>query len=94
MIPYLGGGALAHRTTAAPAEKSTETRAPRRLQPSLSQSGLNAKIEISYTESGSPSYEAGVAGGMHIIDGVIGMRVSIWFGKRLARAEFISLPCC
>ena len=48
-------------------------------QPSLTQSSINAKVETSYTEGGSPSYETGVAGGMPVIDGVLAVRVSAWF---------------
>jgi outer membrane receptor protein involved in Fe transport len=47
--------------------------------PSLTQSSINAKVETSYTEGGSPSYETGVAGGLPVIDGVLGVRVSAWF---------------
>ena len=47
--------------------------------PSLTQSGINAKVETSYTEGGSLSYETGVAGGMPVIDGVLAVRVSAWF---------------
>jgi iron complex outermembrane recepter protein len=48
-------------------------------QPSLTKSSINAKVETSYTEGGSPSYETGVAGGMPVIDGVFGLRFSAWF---------------
>jgi iron complex outermembrane receptor protein len=48
-------------------------------QPSLTKTSINAKVETSYTEGGSPSYEAGVAGGMPVIDGVFGVRFSAWF---------------
>src|SRR5271169_294276 len=48
-------------------------------QPSLTKSSINAKVETSYTQGGSPSYETGVAGGMPIIDGVFGVRFSAWF---------------
>jgi outer membrane receptor protein involved in Fe transport len=48
-------------------------------KPSLTQSSINAKVESSYTEGGSPSYEAGVAGGAPVIDGVLGVRFSAWF---------------
>jgi iron complex outermembrane recepter protein len=48
-------------------------------QPSLTKSSINAKVETSYTEGGSPSYETGVAGGMPVIDGVFGVRFSAWF---------------
>ncbi len=48
-------------------------------QPSLTQSSINAKVETSYTEGGSPNYETGIAGGTPIVDGVLGMRFSAWF---------------
>jgi iron complex outermembrane receptor protein len=48
-------------------------------QPSVTKSSISAKVETSYTEGGSPSYEAGVAGGMPVIDGVFGVRFSAWF---------------
>jgi outer membrane receptor protein involved in Fe transport len=48
-------------------------------QPSLTKSSINAKVETSYTEGGSASYETGVAGGTPIIDGVFGVRFSAWF---------------
>jgi iron complex outermembrane recepter protein len=48
-------------------------------QPSLTKSSINAKVETSYTEGGSLSYETGVAGGMPVIDGVFGVRFSAWF---------------
>ena len=47
--------------------------------PSLTQSSINAKVETAYTQGGSLTYEAGVAGGMPIIDGVFGVRFSAWF---------------
>jgi iron complex outermembrane receptor protein len=48
-------------------------------QPSLTKSSINAKVETSYTQGGSLSYETGVAGGMPIVDGVFGVRFSAWF---------------
>jgi outer membrane receptor protein involved in Fe transport len=48
------------------------------VQPSLSQSSVYGKAETSYTEGGAPSYEAGVAAGGPVIDGVFGVRVSAW----------------
>jgi outer membrane receptor protein involved in Fe transport len=50
-------------------------------QPSLTQSTVYAKAETSYTEGGSPSYEAGVAAGGPVIDGVFGLRVSAWYRR-------------
>jgi outer membrane receptor protein involved in Fe transport len=48
------------------------------VQPSLTQNSIYAKAETSYTEGGAPSYEAGVAAGGPVIDGVFGVRVSAW----------------
>ncbi len=51
------------------------------VQPSLNQSSIYGKAETSYTEGGAPSYEAGLAGGTPVIDGVLGVRVSAWFRR-------------
>jgi len=48
-------------------------------QPSVTKTSISAKVETSYTQGGSPNYEAGVAGGMPVIDGVFGVRFSAWF---------------
>ena len=50
-------------------------------QPSLTKSSLYAKAETSYTQGGSMSYESGVAGGIPIIDGVLGIRASAWYRR-------------
>jgi outer membrane receptor protein involved in Fe transport len=50
-------------------------------QPSLTKSSLYAKAETAYTVGGSPSYEAGVAAGGPVIDGVFGVRVSAWYRR-------------
>lgn len=50
-------------------------------QPSLTKSSVYGKAETSYTEGGSPSYEAGVAAGGPVIDGVFGVRVSAWYRR-------------
>jgi outer membrane receptor protein involved in Fe transport len=50
-------------------------------QPSLTQASINAKVETSYTEGGAPSYEAGIAGGAPVVDGVFGIRFSAWFRR-------------
>src|SRR3984885_7576415 len=49
------------------------------VQPSLNQSSVYGKAETSYTEGGAPSYEAGVAAGIPIVDGVFGIRFSAWY---------------
>ena len=51
------------------------------VQPSLTQSSVYAKAETSYTEGGAPSLEAGLAGGAPVIDGVLGVRASVWFRR-------------
>ena len=51
------------------------------VQPSLTQSSMYGKAETSYTEGGAPSYEAGLAGGTPVIDGVLGVRASAWFRR-------------
>lgn len=49
------------------------------VQPSLTKASIYAKAETSYTQGGAPSYEAGVAAGTPIIDGILGVRASIWY---------------
>ena len=48
-------------------------------QPSVSKESTYVRSEMSYTEYGEPSYEAGVAHGGPIIDDVLGYRASIWY---------------
>jgi outer membrane receptor protein involved in Fe transport len=50
-------------------------------QPSLTKSSIYAREEVSYTQGGEPSYEAGVAGGTPIIDGTLGVRASVWYRR-------------
>ena len=50
-------------------------------QPSLTKDSVYAKAETSYTQGGAPSYEAGVAAGGPIVDGVFGVRVSAWYRR-------------
>ena len=50
-------------------------------QPSLSKSSIYSREEVSYTQGGAPSYEAGVAGGTPIIDGTLGVRASVWYRR-------------
>lgn len=50
-------------------------------QPSLTDYGVYAKSEISTTQYGAPSYEAGVAVGGPIVDDRLGFRISAW-GRR------------
>ena len=46
--------------------------------PSLTSSSLYVRSEVSNTQYGAPSYEAGVAGGAPIIEGTLGFRASVW----------------
>ena len=47
-------------------------------QPSVTTESTYARTELSYTQAGSPNYEAGIAHGSPIIDGVLGYRASVW----------------
>lgn len=47
-------------------------------QPSLSQFDVYGRAEVSTTQSGSPSYEAGAAVGGPLIEDRLGFRVSLW----------------
>ncbi len=47
--------------------------------PSLTKPSIYSRDEVSYTQNGSPSYEAGVAAGMPIIDGKLGVRATVWY---------------
>jgi iron complex outermembrane receptor protein len=63
-------------------------------QPSLTQTSIYSRDEVSYTQGGTPSYEAGVAGGTPIIDGVLGVRVTAWYrddGGWIDRIDPVSL---
>ncbi|MDP9066060.1 MAG: TonB-dependent receptor [Pseudomonadota bacterium] len=48
-------------------------------QPSLTTASTYARGELSYTQHGQPNYEAGVAQGGPLIDGVLGFRASAWY---------------
>jgi outer membrane receptor protein involved in Fe transport len=50
-------------------------------QPSLTQNSVYSRDEVSYTEGGSPSYEAGLAAGGPLIDGTLGGRLSVWYRR-------------
>ena len=50
-------------------------------QPSLTKSSVYARSELGFTEGGDPSAEAGVAAGMPLIDGKLGVRGSLWFRR-------------
>ncbi len=62
--------------------------------PNMHETSVYARSELSYTQGGSPSYEAGVAGGTPIVDGTLGVRASIWYrhdGGWIDRIDPISL---
>src|SRR5450755_3600823 len=48
-------------------------------QPSVTTESTYIRSEVSYTQYGEPSYEAGVAHGGPIIDDVLGFRASVWY---------------
>ena len=48
-------------------------------QPNVSSTSSYLRSEASYTQYGQPNYELGVAHGMPIIDGTLGVRASIWY---------------
>ena len=48
-------------------------------QPSVTSTSSYLRSEASYTQYGQPNYELGVAHGMPIIDGTLGVRASIWY---------------
>jgi iron complex outermembrane receptor protein len=50
-------------------------------QPSLTKTSIYSREELSYTEGGAPNYEAGVAGGMPLIDGTLGVRATVWYRR-------------
>jgi iron complex outermembrane recepter protein len=47
-------------------------------QPSLTKESTYARAEVGFTRGGEPSYEAGVAHGGPLVDGVVGFRASVW----------------
>jgi iron complex outermembrane receptor protein len=50
-------------------------------QPSLTKDSTYARSELSFTQDGQPSFEAGVAHGGPIVDGTLGFRASVWFRR-------------
>lgn len=50
-------------------------------QPSSTKSSGYARAEVSYTQGGTPNYEAGVAYGAPLIDGSLGFRLSAWYRR-------------
>jgi iron complex outermembrane recepter protein len=50
-------------------------------QPSLTTFSSYARSEVSFTEGGAPSYEAGVAAGGPLIEDTLGVRASLWYRR-------------
>ena len=50
-------------------------------QPSLTTFSSYARSEVSYTQGGAPSYEAGAAAGGPVIDNTLGVRASVWYRR-------------
>lgn len=46
--------------------------------PDMTKASVYAKTEVSQTQNGAPSYEAGIAGGAPIIEDKLGFRASVW----------------
>ena len=51
------------------------------VPPSLSKTSVYSRDEVSFTQGGSVSYEAGVAAGGPLVDGKFGVRVSAWYRR-------------
>jgi iron complex outermembrane recepter protein len=49
--------------------------------PSLTKDSFYSRDEVSYTQGGSPSYEAGIAAGGPLIDNTLGARVTVWYRR-------------
>src|ERR1700693_2158819 len=50
-------------------------------QPSLTKTSVYARSEVSSTQGGDPSYEAGVAVGGPLVEGKFGARLAVWYRK-------------
>jgi iron complex outermembrane recepter protein len=50
-------------------------------QPSLSKDSFYSREEVSYTQGGAPSYEAGIAAGGPLIDNTLGARLTVWYRR-------------
>jgi outer membrane receptor protein involved in Fe transport len=50
-------------------------------QPSLTDFSAYARTELSFTEGGAPSYEAGYAAGGPLIEDNLGVRASLWYRR-------------
>jgi iron complex outermembrane receptor protein len=49
--------------------------------PSLSKNSIYSRSELSFTQGGAASYEAGVAAGGPVVDGTLGVRATAWYRK-------------
>src|SRR3984957_2338860 len=50
-------------------------------QPSLTKTSIYGRAELSYTEGGTPSYEAGIAAGGPVVDDTLGVRATVWYRR-------------
>ena len=50
-------------------------------QPSLTKTSIYSRAELSATQGGDPSYEAGVAVGGPLVEGKFGARLAVWYRK-------------
>jgi outer membrane receptor protein involved in Fe transport len=50
-------------------------------QPSLHKSSIYSRNEVSFTQGGDPSYEAGIAIGGPLVEGTFGARITAWYRK-------------
>ena len=50
-------------------------------QPSLTKTSIYSRMELSGTERGDPSYEAGVAVGGPLVAGTLGARLTVWYRR-------------
>ncbi len=49
--------------------------------PSLTQTSIYSRDEVSDTQGGAPSYEAGIAAGTPVIPGTFGVRATVWYRR-------------
>src|SRR5260221_5662044 len=49
--------------------------------PSLHKSSVYSRSEISFTQGGDPSYEAGIGAGGPLVEGTFGARITAWYRK-------------
>jgi iron complex outermembrane recepter protein len=50
-------------------------------QPSLTKTSVYGRSEVSFTQGGDASYEAGVAAGGPLVDGKFGARATVWYRR-------------